>query len=155
MQTLAYKGYIGSVDMSLEDDCLHGRVQFIDDIISYEGATPVELKRAFEDAVARYLAYCEKTGKPANKSFSGSFNVRVGADRHRALAHAAMHRDVAINEVVCQAVDQFLAPSEAAMHNHVHIHMEAAAEMQPLLAGSGAIRSLPVWSSSQHVSHKH
>ena len=93
MQTLAYKGYIGSVDVSLEDDCLHGRVQFIDDIISYEGATPVELKRAFEDAVDRYLAYCEKTGKSANKSFSGSFNVRVGADRHRALAHAAMHRD--------------------------------------------------------------
>jgi len=155
MQTLAYKGYIGSVDVSVEDDCLHGRVQFVDDIISYEGATPVELKRAFEGAVDRYLTYCEKTGKPASKSFSGSFNVRVGADRHRALAHAAMQRDVAINEMVCQAIDQFLAPQKTAMHNHVHIHMATAAEMQPLLVGSGAVSFLPVWSSSQHVSPKH
>jgi len=153
MQTLSYKGYIGSVEVSFEDDCLHGCIQFIDDLITYEGETSAQLKKAFEDAVDRYLAYCKKTGKPANKSFGGSFNVRVGAERHRALAHAAMQRDVAINELVCQAVDKYLEPTQQSTHNHVHIHMEMTSEMQPLLAGAGAIQQ--VRSSTQYVNYKH
>lgn len=153
MQTLSYKGYIGSVEVSIEDDCLHGRIQFIDDLITYESATSAQLKKAFEDAVDRYLAYCQKTGKPATKSFGGSFNVRVGAERHRALAHAAMQRDVAINELVCEAVDALLAPKALPTQNHVHIHVEMTSEMQPLLAGAGATQQ--VRSTVQNVNYKH
>ena len=73
--TMTYKGFTGSGQMSLEDDCLTGRVLFIDDIISYEGATVAELVENFRAAVDHYLDYCKRTGKPANKPSSGAFHV--------------------------------------------------------------------------------
>ncbi|MEI8326181.1 MAG: toxin-antitoxin system HicB family antitoxin, partial [Betaproteobacteria bacterium] len=80
---LTHKGFTGSCEVSLEDGCLVGRVLFIDDIVTYEGETVPDLKANFEAAVDRYLAYCKRTGKAANKPYSGTFNVRVGADLHR------------------------------------------------------------------------
>ncbi len=41
------------------------------------------LKANFQAAVDRYLAFCEKTGKAANKPYIGTFNVRVGSDLRR------------------------------------------------------------------------
>ena len=76
MSNLTYKGYTGTIEASIEDNCLHGQILLIDDIITYEGTTVENNKAAFEEAVNRYLAYCEKTGKPANKPYSGTFNVR-------------------------------------------------------------------------------
>lgn len=104
---LTYKEYSGSVEVSIEDGCLHGRVLFINDLITYEGNTVDELKTAFQNATDQYIAYCEKTGKPANKPYSGTFNVRIGADRHRALARLAHKKKTSINEVLCQAIDAF------------------------------------------------
>lgn len=60
---LIYKGFTGSLDASLEDECLVGKVLFIDDIVTYEGDTVPALKANFQAAVDRYLAYCEKTAK--------------------------------------------------------------------------------------------
>ena len=80
---LIYKGFTGSLDASLEDECLVGKVLFIDDIVTYEGDTVPALKANFQAAVDRYLAFCEKTGKAANKPYSGTFNVRVGSDLRR------------------------------------------------------------------------
>ena len=46
MKTLIYKGYIGSVEISDEDNCLFGKVLDLpkDTMISYEGETVLELK---------------------------------------------------------------------------------------------------------------
>lgn len=71
---MSYKGYLGSIEASVEDACLHGKLLFIDDLITYEGDTVPALVDAFRAAVDDYLAYCEETGKQANKTFSGSFN---------------------------------------------------------------------------------
>ena len=54
--TLSYKGYSGSAEISIEDNCLHGKIEFINDLVTFEGATPIELQSAFEEAVDRYLA---------------------------------------------------------------------------------------------------
>ncbi|MFM7690844.1 MAG: antitoxin HicB [Alphaproteobacteria bacterium] len=34
---LEYEGYLGSVEYSNEDEVLHGRLEFIRDLVSYEG----------------------------------------------------------------------------------------------------------------------
>lgn len=105
---LNYKGYSGSIECSIEDDCLHGKVLFIEDIVTYEGDTPSALKTAFEGAIDRYLAYCEKTGKPANKAYSGGFNVRISPDLHRQVAIAASKSGVTLNECVKRALEAYL-----------------------------------------------
>jgi predicted HicB family RNase H-like nuclease len=117
---LLHRGFTGSCEVSLEDECVIGRVLFIDDIITYEGETVAELKANFEAAVDRYLAYCKKTGKPANKPYSGTFNVRVGPELHREAAVAATGASINLNEFVAQAIKAAVnkEPAPAVVHNH-------------------------------------
>ena len=118
---LIHAGFTGSFDVSLEDGCLIGRVLFIDDIISYEGETVSDLKKNFEAAVDRYIVYCKQTGKPANKPYSGTFNVRVGPELHRKAVIAATEASVNLNEFVSKAilaaVKKDIAPT--VVHNHI------------------------------------
>ena len=64
MSTMNYKGYIGSIEVSEEDNCLFGKVLDLpsDTAITYEGETVAELKADFEGAVDDYLAYCKEAG---------------------------------------------------------------------------------------------
>ena len=57
MNTLNYKGYIGSIEISEADNCLYGQVLGLpkDTLISYEGETVKELKEDFQGAVDDYL----------------------------------------------------------------------------------------------------
>jgi len=59
---LSHNGYTGSVEVSFEDNCLHGRVLFIDDLITYEGATAEELLVSFNAAVDHYITTARKPG---------------------------------------------------------------------------------------------
>ncbi|MFA7240627.1 MAG: type II toxin-antitoxin system HicB family antitoxin [Sulfuricellaceae bacterium] len=109
---ISYKGYSGSIETNIEDQCLHGRILFIDDLITYEGDTVHSVVQAFQDAVDRYLAYCARTGKPANKPHGGTFNVRIGKDRHREAAKCARNKNISINELICLALDHELHHSK-------------------------------------------
>ncbi len=104
METIQYKGYTGSIETSLEDNCLHGRVQFIRDVITYEGKTPKELERDFHRMVDVYLDSCKRRGVEPGKPFSGSFNVRIGPDLHRAAAQASLVAGVSMNQWVADAI---------------------------------------------------
>lgn len=106
---LLHQGFAGSVEVSTEDCCLHGRILFIDDIVTYEGQTVPELKVNFQAAVDRYLAYCKRTGKPANKPYSGTFNVRVGPALHKKAAVAAQAAGMNLNEYILAALNSSIA----------------------------------------------
>lgn len=123
MNRLTYKGYSGTADVSIEDSCLHGKILFIDDIITYEGDTVDEIKVSFEEAVDRYLAYCEEKGKPANKPYSGSFNVRVGPELHRKAAETAYHCGIKLNEFVAQSIKTATEQGAVVTVEHNHNHM--------------------------------
>ena len=64
---LKHKGYIGSIEASLEDNCLFGKVLFIKALVSYEGKTVAELDAAFREAVNDYLITCQALGQTANR----------------------------------------------------------------------------------------
>ena len=107
-ENISYKGYKGSIEVSIEDSCLYGRVLFIDDIVTYEGDTIDEIRSAFQESVDCYLNHCAEVGKAPNKSYSGTFNVRVGEERHKKIAKRAHVDGIGINELVNKAVDCFL-----------------------------------------------
>ena len=111
-QQLKHKGYTGSIEISIEDACLHGRILHIDDLVTYEGETVADISQRFVEAVDRYLAHCDAIGKTPGRPYSGTFNVRVGPDRHRDLAHWASSSGIGINEAVCQAIDLLVRPVE-------------------------------------------
>lgn len=127
---LIHKGFTGSCEVSFEDDCLHGKVLFIDDLITYEGNTASELKESFIAAVDRYLDYCKKTGKPANRPYSGTFNVRVGPELHRKAAECAQRRGITLNELNIRALQVAVDHDGIAKVEHVHKHEVIISEPQ-------------------------
>ncbi len=60
---LEYKGYCGSVEYSAEDEVLHGRLEFIRDLVTYEAPDAKGLQAAFEEAVDDYLDLCQSEGR--------------------------------------------------------------------------------------------
>ncbi|MCI5149755.1 MAG: type II toxin-antitoxin system HicB family antitoxin [Candidatus Electrothrix sp. MAN1_4] len=117
-KTLSYKDYTGSIEVSLEDNCLHGKILFIEDLITYEGSTVEELFLSFREAVDDYISFCEETGKPANKPYSGTFNIRVGQDIHRRAAQEAFEREVSLNDYITKCIKQNLEQDEIVRVEH-------------------------------------
>ena len=100
-----YKDYIGTVEYSSEDDCLYGKVLGVKGLMSYEGQSIKELKEDFHHAVDEYLDLCKQTGKTPQKSFKGSFNVRVTPELHRMATIKADEKNVSLNTFVAMALE--------------------------------------------------
>lgn len=120
MKPLQYNGYLGSVDYSEEDGCLHGKIMHINDLVTYEAQTVPELVATFQESVTDYLATCATIGKAPDKSFKGTFNVRMTPERHKAAAVAAALADTTLNDFVSQAVAEKVAGREVHQHNEPH-----------------------------------
>ena len=106
MKTLKYKGYVGSIEFSPEDNLLFGEILGIDGLVNYEGETMQELTDSFHEAVEDYLAFCKDHNWIPQKSYSGAFNVRVTPDIHRQIANRAMEAGITINAFVKKALDE-------------------------------------------------
>ena len=105
---LSYKGYYGSVDYSLEDDVLYGKVIGIKGLLSYEGQTLDELKKDFQGVVDEYLADCEAQGIKPQKSYKGSFNVRITPELHMKAAAYAASQAESLNSLVEKAIKKYV-----------------------------------------------
>lgn len=105
---LEYKGYLGSVEYSDADEVLHGRLEFIRDLVTYEGTDAKGLKAAFREAVDDYLEVCAAEGRKPDVPLKGSFNVRPGRELHRRAMLYAKREGVALNTVVSDALRLYL-----------------------------------------------
>jgi len=105
---LTYKGYIGSVQFSADDDVFFGKLEGIDDLVTFEGKTVQELKDAFCYMVDEHIKDCEAENIPIEKSYKGSFNIRLTPDLHRRAArYAKMHR-TSLNTFVKESIEMRL-----------------------------------------------
>ncbi len=125
-QCLKYKGYLGSIEMDMESDILHGKLLFVNDLATYEAETIPALQNEFELAVDDYLRTCEQLGKDPDKPFSGTFNVRVGSKQHREIAlYVELFGLSGINGFINEAVSEKLARGKQPLdvqvtHRHIH-----------------------------------
>jgi predicted HicB family RNase H-like nuclease len=69
---MTYKGYQATVDLDEEAGVFHGEVINTGDVITFQGASVKELKRAFEDSVEDYLDFCASRGEDPEKPFYGA-----------------------------------------------------------------------------------
>ena len=107
--TMEYKGYLGSVEFSPEDRLFFGKVQGIQSLISYEGASADELIADFQGAVDDYLALCASEQITPEKPYKGSFNVRISPELHRRAAVFASSHQTTLNKVVENALNQYVS----------------------------------------------
>ncbi len=127
MKTMSYKGYLGSVECSFEDNCLFGKLLHVNDLINFEADSPEGLRQAFEEAVADYLETCQQQGKEPDKAFKGSFNVRVTPELHRAAVVVATQDEISLNELVARALQERIEGHDEVHHHHEpHFHIETS-----------------------------
>lgn len=107
-KVLSYKGYIAKVEFSIEDKCLHGKIEGISDLVTFESDSAIEIEQEFRSAVDDYLAFCAEVGKEPNKSYSGTFNIRIDPSIHKSLDYYAIEHDTTLNSVVSEACGAFV-----------------------------------------------
>jgi len=105
---LTYKGYIGSVNFSADDNVFYGKLEGINDLVTFEGETVQELKDAFCFMVDEHIKDCEAENIPAEKSYKGSFNIRLTPDLHRRAAVSAKMHGVTLNTFVKESIEMRL-----------------------------------------------
>ena len=103
MNTLNYKGYIGSVSFSEKDNVFFGKIEGIN------GLSVKELTDAFHEAVDDYVAYCEEAGIEPHKSYSGTLNIRLTPEIHSHIAAIAKQKGISINAFIKSAVEKEIA----------------------------------------------
>ena len=109
MNTLTYKGFIGSVAFSEKDGVFFGKIEGIDGLVNFEGESVKELVGAFHEAVDDYLEYCKAEGIEPHKSYSGSLNIRLTPEMHSRVAALARKAGVSINAFIRSAVEKKVA----------------------------------------------
>ena len=103
---IRYNGFLGSVHFSAEDDCFFGKIEGIDDLVTFEGNDVKGLKKAFQEAVLDYIKLCESAGKPLRKSYRGGFNVRINPELHKKAVLKSQILGISLNQLVQKAIEE-------------------------------------------------
>ena len=79
------------------------------DVITFQGESVGEIKKAFIDSVKDYLEFCKERCEEPEKPFSGKLSLRLEHELHRKVFTAAKIEHKSINswitETLKQAVD--------------------------------------------------
>lgn len=105
---MEYKGYSAKVEFDEVANIFHGEVINLRDVVTFEGETVDQLRKAFHDSVDDYLEFCGERGEDPEKPFSGKFVVRVEPELHKRLTIEARKRGVSINALVGEALRKTL-----------------------------------------------
>ncbi len=102
---IEHKGFIGTINFSDKDNVLFGKIEGIDDLITFEGQSVDELRESFIEMVDLHIADCEIAGISAEKSFKGSFNIRLNPELHKKAFRIALKNGISLNQLVQRAID--------------------------------------------------
>lgn len=99
---MEYKGYIGKVEFDVEAGIFHGDVVNTRDVITFEGVSVAEIRKAFRESVDVYLDFCKERGEEPDKPLSGQFVTRITPELHRRASVAASIAGKSLNAWVAE-----------------------------------------------------
>ena len=105
---MEYKGYRTKIEFDADALLLHGKVEGINDLVTFESADASQIEAEFHAAVDDYLDFCQEVGKPPEKEYKGLFNVRIRPELHKRIAAEAIKRNMTMNAVVEQAIRAYV-----------------------------------------------
>jgi predicted HicB family RNase H-like nuclease len=108
-----YKGYQGRFDYDRDADIFHGDVLHLTDVITFQGRSIDELKKALADSIEDYFDLCKEAGKQPQKPFSGTFNVRLHPEIHQRIAMRAAHDGISLNKWVAKTLETAVSSQHA------------------------------------------
>jgi predicted HicB family RNase H-like nuclease len=99
-----YKGYTGVTTFDEKAELFHGDVINTRDVITFQGSSVKELKKAFRDSIDDYLTFCAARGEEPEKPFSGKFPVRISPELHAQIAARARTKGKSLNAYVSEVL---------------------------------------------------
>jgi len=103
---LKYKGYTGYVEFDDEVGIFHGEVLDLRDVITFQGKTVEEIKRAFRESIDDYLEFCKERNEKADKPFSGRLMDRLPPRLHRKVFISARREGKSLNQWIAEKLDK-------------------------------------------------
>jgi predicted HicB family RNase H-like nuclease len=97
---MRYKGYEGSISYDDEAEIFHGEVINTRDVITFQGTSVKELKKAFKGSIDDYLEFCADRGEEPEKPFSGNLVIRIDPELHKKLAIQAKKKKKSLNALI-------------------------------------------------------
>lgn len=140
MDILKYKDYEGTAEVDMARRVCRGKILFIDDLVTYEAASPAELQTEFEAAVDDYIDTCTTLGREPQKPLRGQFNVRIPPALHKAAALRALADNVSLNDVAVRALDAFVNIHSVVSHN-VRVTLNIPEESMKTLVSSASTQT--------------
>ena len=100
MNTMKYKGFIGSVNYNEADGVFSGKIEGIDGLVTFEGAGIQELTEEFHKAVEDYLIFCKEQGLSPKKSYRDAEHQDFprNTQRHRRLCCRIGHHHQCVHQ---------------------------------------------------------
>jgi len=99
---MEYKGYIGRVEFDDDSGIFHGEVINTRDVITFQGRSVTQIRKAFKDSIEDYLAFCEERDEEPDRPFSGKFTIRVKPELHRKIYIKARMGKISLNAWVAE-----------------------------------------------------
>lgn len=105
---IQYKGYMAKIEYSVEDSVLIGTVIGVNDTLIFECDSLNDVEREFHDLIDDYLEMCNRMGKTPDKTYKGSFNVRISPELHKEAVLKAAALNMSLNELVAISIQHEL-----------------------------------------------
>ena len=102
---MVYGDYIGSVHFSAEDEVFYGKIEGVNDLVTFEGRNVDELKNSFTEAVENYISICREEGREMSRTYKGTFNVRISPELHRKAVWVASLNGISLNQLIQNAIE--------------------------------------------------
>jgi len=102
---MKYKGYEATVKFDDEAELFHGEVINTRDVVTFQGKSVSELKKAFRDSVEDYLDFCREMNEEPNKPFSGNFVLRISPELHQKLYKRAKSSGKSLNSLIEESLE--------------------------------------------------
>lgn len=103
---MKYKEYNAKIEYSTEDACFYGIIQGINDAISFEGQSIEELNINFKEAVDDYISLCKRMNIDPEKTYKGSFNIRIKPELHKKAALLAASDGITLNKWIENTIEK-------------------------------------------------
>jgi predicted HicB family RNase H-like nuclease len=103
---MQYKGYSANVLFDDENDLFHGEILGIRDVVTFQGKSVAEIRKAFKESVDDYLEFCRQRGESPEKPVSGRFMLRISPQLHRELCKAAGQSGQSLNSWIASQLEK-------------------------------------------------
>jgi len=94
--TMEYKEYIAKVEYSSEDKCFFGKLEMIEDLVTFEATNVEELEKNFQTCVEEYLQTCEELGREPQKAYKEAIKAGVSLNSFVSRVLASQVKKIAV-----------------------------------------------------------